>query len=227
ERMIRASLDAEDPLLAYQAAEIFGLKRLPQEDLVALAEALSAVEQADAFHAVQENLTATVMKDNPLLAAAIEFEQGKEEPARQLLSRIQVKALEDWRLALWARLMASTGRRATADQTLREIADEVKGSAGPAAAVVSPSVLPATAPPTPGNIAEAPPRPAPVRTFRRGTPTAGSNNAATPPRLIRRSAGHLDKRRPRRSRFRSTPQPVLKPPAFPTPFYVPSTSSPG
>ncbi|MEZ5818169.1 MAG: hypothetical protein R3D44_13900 [Hyphomicrobiaceae bacterium] len=125
QRALRAALDAEDPSLALKAARGYGLARLQQEDLVSLAEALSAIDQTEEFREVRALIAPGSIEDNLLLAAAVEVEQGKPEPARQLLSRVQVKALDDWRLTLWARLMTSTGRKETAQQTLRDIAAEV------------------------------------------------------------------------------------------------------
>ncbi|MEZ5851281.1 MAG: hypothetical protein R3D68_11600 [Hyphomicrobiaceae bacterium] len=118
-RFIYAALDAEDPGLAFKAAQRYGLARLDQSELVALAEALSAVGNKDAFAQVRDAIDPHLLQDNPLLAAAIEFDRGSSEPARQLLSRVEVEGLDEWRLALWSRLMQSTGR-AGAAQALRD-----------------------------------------------------------------------------------------------------------
>lgn len=112
-RFIAAALDADDPELAYMGGVKFGLTKLGQGDLVALAEALSAIDQPRLFQDVRRAIEPQTLKDNPLLAAAIEVERGANEPARQLLSRVQVDGLDEWRLALWARLMETTGRRPT------------------------------------------------------------------------------------------------------------------
>ena len=121
QRFVAAALDAEDPELAYRGAESFGLKRLGQGELVPLAEALSAIGAVKLFQQVREAIDPSMLKDNPLLAAAIEVDRGAPEPARQLLSRVQVDNLDEWRLALWAKLMESTGRRATSGDALRSI----------------------------------------------------------------------------------------------------------
>ena len=121
QRFVAAALDADDPELAYRGAAAFGLKRLGQGELVALAEALGAIGQIRPFQEVREAIDPAMLKENPLLAAAIEADRGAPEPARQLLSRVQVDGLDEWRLALWAKLMEQTGRRATAAQALREI----------------------------------------------------------------------------------------------------------
>ncbi len=111
-RFIAAALDADDAELAYQGAVKFGLNRLGQSELVALAEALSASNKSNLFQEVRKLLDPQTLVENPLLAAAIEVERGANEPARALLSRVQVDNLDEWRLALWARLMETTSRRA-------------------------------------------------------------------------------------------------------------------
>jgi len=111
-RFISAALDADDPELAYRGSRKIGLGKLGQRELAALAEALSAINKRALFEEVLKAIAIETIRDNPLLAAAIEFERGATEPARQLLSQVQVDGLDEWRLALWARLMETTGRRA-------------------------------------------------------------------------------------------------------------------
>lgn len=111
-RFIGAALDADDPELAYRGSQKVGLGKLGQRELAALAEALSALNLRPQFEEVRKAITIETIRENPLLAAAIEFERGATEPARQLLSQVQVDGLDEWRLALWARLMETTGRRA-------------------------------------------------------------------------------------------------------------------
>ena len=225
QRALRAALDAEDPLLAYQIAELFGIRRLPQLDLIALAEALSAVDQTAAFQAVRNLLAPGTIKENLLLAAAVELEQGKAEPARQLLSRVQVKALDEWRLALWARLMTSTGRRATAQQTLRDIAAEVRTAGGLPAAAAFPNAAPSPIA-RPGD--DVPPTAAPSRAtggIRRAPPQVLPGDGQPPAKLIRRNRappGTLAA--PRRSRLkRGAPlQAAPKSPTYPAPTPFPS-----
>ncbi len=229
-RFIRAALDAEDPMLAYKAGELHGLSQVAQVDLVALAEALSAVDQREAFQAVRAQISPGLIANNPLLAAAVEVDEGKPEPARQLLSRVEVKALDEWRLQLWARLMTSTGRRATAEQTLREIAAgvanaSVRGGGAPTeVGVVAPPGDPAIAPPVPVS------RPLPAV----APPSAATVPSAkpAPPKLIRKS---VRKRRatgrpPRRVRARRSapaaikkqaPSPAVKGLPTPLPFPAP------
>lgn len=226
QRMVRAALDAEDPMLGYRAAEMFGLARLPQDDLVALAEALSAINQRAAFQAVREVIAPGFLKENLLLAAAVEMEKGKPEPARQLLSRVEVKALDEWRLALWARLMTSTGRRATAEQTLRDIAAEMRtgnrrpvGLTPEAAAEVgaTPAQAAPTAPPDPPAAVPAGVRPAEASGGQASDPGTRS-------RIIRKARVAVGKGVPRRSRLKKgAPVPAAnKPPgaAVSAPFPV-------
>jgi hypothetical protein len=208
-RVVRAALEAEDPMLAYRAAELHGLRRLAQEDLVTLAEALSAIDAKAPFQAVRELIAPGLLRQNDLLAAAVEVESGKPEPARQLLSRVEVKALDEWRLALWARLMTSTGRRATAEQTLRDMA---AGSAGDRSAV-----LPQPPPETPLAIDQ------PTAPATASAPAAEAARTAVPPRAVRKSRATRNPGPPRRSRFRRTPPPAKAPaPALPTPMPFPS-----
>ncbi len=110
-RFVGAALDADDPDLAFIGAEKFGLQRLGQPELVQLAEALSAISRREQFQRVLQAIDTQTLRDNPLLAAAIAVDQGATEPARQLLARVQTDNLAEWRLALWARLMETTGRR--------------------------------------------------------------------------------------------------------------------
>lgn len=214
QRVLRAALDAEDPMLAYRAGEIFGLRRMPQEDLVALAEALSAINQQSAFQAVRELIAPGSLKENLLLAAAVEFEKGKAEPARQLLSRIEVKALDEWRLALWARLMTSTGRRATAQQTLKEIQAEVRSGnrrpIGPLAeefAGIDQATEREAGRTVPSGTGGAAQRPGP------STVSSPVGAVARPP-IIRKTSNAPTKGPPRKSRLKkaSPPPPAVKGP---------------
>ncbi|MDX2157309.1 MAG: hypothetical protein SFW09_12450 [Hyphomicrobiaceae bacterium] len=225
-RMIRAALDAEDAGLAYAAATRHGLEKLQQDDLVALAEALSAIDDRTAFQAVRQLIEPAYLRENALLSAAIEVDSGKPEPARQLLSRVEVKALDEWRLALWTRLMTSTGRRATAEQTLREIAIVAgsvasvppsaltEGESSPGAPVSqrapSPITRPTSAIPRAGTAAEAP-------------QVTRPDVARVPGRLIRkgRSAGPVAKGAPRRSRLKRPPAKAVPAPALGAPIAVP------
>ncbi len=124
QRFISAALDAEDPDLAFLGADSHGLARLGQGELAALAEALSALGRVEKFEKVRATLDPTTLRDNPLLAAAIEVNRGAAEPARQLLSQVQVNDLDEWRLALWARLMQTAGRQRVAAPSDRNVGAE-------------------------------------------------------------------------------------------------------
>jgi hypothetical protein len=110
-RFLASALDAEDSELAYTGAARYGLPKLGQSHLAELAEALGAEGRRREFRTVNAHLTEETVRSNPLLAAAIEAERGATVPARALLSRVNVGELEEWRLALWSRLMETTGRR--------------------------------------------------------------------------------------------------------------------
>ena len=119
-RFIVAALEAVDPELAFAGAEKFGLKRLQQVDLASLAEALAAVGRTKEFEAVREFLAQRTVEENPLLGAAVEMASGTPEIARQQLQLVSIEELDDWRLALWARLMEQTGNTSSASIALRD-----------------------------------------------------------------------------------------------------------
>ncbi len=112
QRFVAAALDAEDPELAFNGAKSFGLSRVGQGELVTLAESLRAIGEVKLFQQVREAIDINTLKDHPLLLAADAVDQGSPEAARQLLSRVQVDGLDEWRLALWAQLMESARQRA-------------------------------------------------------------------------------------------------------------------
>ena len=62
-----------------------------------------------------------VLADNPLLGAAVAMQKGGREATQQLLARVQVDELDEWRLSLWARLMDKTGRGDAASATLQQM----------------------------------------------------------------------------------------------------------
>ncbi|MGE0769223.1 MAG: tetratricopeptide repeat protein [Hyphomicrobiaceae bacterium] len=213
QRFVRAALDAEDPLLAYKAAKSSGLARLPQYDLISLAEALSAIDRPDESRSVRALIEPDAIAANLLLVAAVEVEQGKAEAARQLLSRVQVKALEDWRLALWARLMASTGRQETAEKTLRDIAAEVRADDGASESATDPAETAAGTPrlnePPPLKSAAAPAAVDRQAHTKRRTPRRSIGSQTYQRKLLRRHRGRLP---PRRSRWRRPPTTIPAPP---------------
>jgi len=118
-RFIVAAIDANDPENALAGARKFGLENLGQQDLAPLAEALAASGRNTEFKALKELITPETVERNPLLGAALQMSQGAPEATRQLLAAVQVEELDEWRLALWARLMEQTGRQGAASQALR------------------------------------------------------------------------------------------------------------
>lgn len=111
-RFVAAALDAENPLLAYQGATKYGLDKLEGADLVALAEALGAIGLQIEFDTVRKAVSSELLTQNPLLGAAVQLSSGSTDQSRALLNQVRVDQLDEWRLALWARLSEQTGARA-------------------------------------------------------------------------------------------------------------------
>lgn len=106
-RFIEASLDADDPDNAFRGAKSYGLARLPEPVLVTMAEGFAAHNRTTEFDAVRALISPAVVKESPLLGAAIEASRGSPTQAqRDLLAKVEPNELESWRLALWSRLMA-------------------------------------------------------------------------------------------------------------------------
>ncbi len=120
-RFIVACLDAEDPENAMAGAQRFGLAKLPQDNLVALAEALAAIGKQADFDAVRAVIQPEVMAANSLLSAAVALQRGAPEAGQSLLSLVAVDELDDWRLSLWAKLMSNSGRDEAATVALRRL----------------------------------------------------------------------------------------------------------
>jgi hypothetical protein len=143
-RFIIAALDAEDPENALAGARKVGLTALRQSDLVAMAEALAVVGKQADFDAVKAAIKPEVLADNPLLGAAVALQKGGREATQQLLAKVQVDDLDEWRLSLWARLMDKTGRGDTATATLQQMGVEPPEA--------TPAVAPDRSAVTPGRI---------------------------------------------------------------------------
>jgi hypothetical protein len=144
-RFIVAALDAEDPENALAGARKVGLTALRQTDLVALAEALAVVGKQADFDAVKAAIQPDVLAGNPLLGAAVAMQKGGKEATQQLLARVQVDELDEWRLSLWARLMDKTGRGDAATATLQQMGVEPADS-------LQPVVLPDKTAAVPGRL---------------------------------------------------------------------------
>lgn len=119
-RAVAIALDAEQPELAMDVARRHGLKRLPEAQVVAIAEALGAQGKPGASEVVRDALSADTLVAHPLLAAMVELNRGEAAATRELLAKVPTDGLAAWRLALWARLMRETGRGAIAAARLRE-----------------------------------------------------------------------------------------------------------
>lgn len=137
-RFIEAALDAEDPVSAFRVAKRFGFQRLPEPQLAALGEALAAISAKQEVEEVRAALSPEALAASPLLGAAVELERGSSAATTELLTKVEPDSLEDWRLALWARLMAATGQAATADATLRRLG--VQGSSAQTTRATPPAV---------------------------------------------------------------------------------------
>ena len=123
-RFIIATLDAEDPEIALTAGKRYGLAKLTQPDLVALAEALAATGHQADFEVIRAYIKPDVIAENPLLGAAAALQRGAPEASQSLLSTVAVDELDEWRLSLWAKLMDRTGRTEIAAETLRRMGVE-------------------------------------------------------------------------------------------------------
>jgi hypothetical protein len=133
-RFIEASLDAEDPALALRAADKAGLDDVPEAQLVGIAEALAAIGDRAGFDKVLSHLRPETIAANPLIASAAALNGGERQSAETLLAKVEPDALQDWRLALWARLMESNGKAIAAGQALHRLGVETPPAPPPAAA---------------------------------------------------------------------------------------------
>lgn len=140
-RFLAAALDAEDPGIAMTAARRYGLAKLPQADLVSLAEALAATGQQADFEAVRAAIRPDVIAENALLGAAVALERGAPEAGQSLLSTVAVDEIDEWRLSLWARLMDRTGRTEVANETLRRLGVEASPAVQRERVVVEPRMI--------------------------------------------------------------------------------------
>jgi hypothetical protein len=120
-RCIDAALDAEAPMMAYRVARKFGFQRLAESQLVALGEALAAISAKSEVEDIRTAISPEALASSPLLGAAVQLDQGSPAATTDLLTKVEPDSLEDWRLALWARLMTATGQSATADATLQRL----------------------------------------------------------------------------------------------------------
>lgn len=151
-RFVAAALDAEAPDVALLGARRFGMDKLPEKDLVQIAEALGATGRRDEFELVRTALSADTIVAHPLLSAMVELNKGATGATRTILDGVSSDALDTWRLALWARLMRETGKGALADARLRArgMRRSLPAQAAPnTAAPQTAAALPADAAPPP------------------------------------------------------------------------------
>jgi tetratricopeptide (TPR) repeat protein len=143
-RFITACLDAEDPENALTGAKRYGLAKLQQTDLVALAEALAAIGLQSEFDAVRAVIAPHVLAANPLLGAAVALQRGIQGTTQLLLAQVAVDDLDEWRLSLWARLMTRTGQATTVNATLQHLGVDAQsqGRMSDAQAQKTPEVQP-------------------------------------------------------------------------------------
>lgn len=115
-RFVLAALDADAPMLAFEAATRFGLDKLGSSELVPLAESLGASGRRLEFDTVRQLLPSEVIAENPLLGAAVELNAGGATRSRALLSEVRVDQLDEWRFALWSRLIEQANPQAARPQ---------------------------------------------------------------------------------------------------------------
>lgn len=131
-RFLNASVDSGDPLLALKGAERHGIDKFAQADLVGLAEALVLGAHTAPFNNVGTFLTLDTLGANPLLLAEIEFNKGRVDVARLLLTNVKADELDERRLELLALVNEKTGRQAAVTADLRKLRIEAPPTLGPA-----------------------------------------------------------------------------------------------
>jgi hypothetical protein len=119
-RFVTAGLDAEDYGLALTGAERFGLDKLGQAELGALAVALLASARGGEFDRVRPFLTPDAIARQPMIAAGIDLRSGRNEQARANLMRVRVDDLNERQLGYFARLVDQAGRSPALAAVLRE-----------------------------------------------------------------------------------------------------------
>lgn len=132
-RFVTAALDAEDPDTALAGVRKLGITRVPQADLMALAEALVVMDRPKELEEVNAALDPEAVQGNPLLGAAMQLSKGSSEASKQLLAKVEVDQLDEWRLTLWTRLMEQTGNTSQAAATLQQLGVETEPERPPVA----------------------------------------------------------------------------------------------
>ena len=102
-RFVRLAIDAGDPENALRGAQRFGLARLPQSDVAALVEALTAADKTAEAEATRAFLRPDAQ---PLLRGPGRRLPGSRRAPAEPASTDPARELENWRLSLWTGLMA-------------------------------------------------------------------------------------------------------------------------
>jgi hypothetical protein len=108
-RFVDAALASQDLDLAFTGAQRFGLQRLPQGDLVNLAEALASGQRQADFDSVRAHIGPEFAEANPLLGAAVALTGGDAAMAKDLLAKVDTRDIDEWRLSLHAQLNRKLG----------------------------------------------------------------------------------------------------------------------
>lgn len=133
-RFVEAALGAGDAETAFKGAKKFGLGKLAQPQLVALAEGLASAGRRDDLTEVFESLTPEAVSQSAVLTASIkpEPEPGSATPQQPAAMATPADSLEAWKRGLWNRLMSENA----ADAALRRMSTEKPGSTAAKAARV-------------------------------------------------------------------------------------------
>lgn len=115
-RFVEAGLASDDPETAFKGARRYGLDKLPEANLVALAEALAAVGRRTELEEVAPLISADAISRSTVLTAAGAVASGT--PRRPVVGQAAQPApaagdpLASWRRALWTRLAAENAKGA-------------------------------------------------------------------------------------------------------------------
>lgn len=130
-RFVDAALGADDPETAFKGARKFGLDKLAQPQLVALAEALAKAGRRAELTEVLDSVTPDAVTQSTVLTASLRPAPGSAEAsAPETAHNLADDNLEAWKRGLWSRLMAENAR----DSALRRMSAEKPGSTAAKAA---------------------------------------------------------------------------------------------
>lgn len=136
-RFVDACLAADDPATAYRGAKRLGWAKLPQAQLVGIAEGLAADGRRAELDDIRTVLTAESIARSPVLSVALRGSEPPEAPAVQPAAAAPtatavaavpgVEGLHVWRTGLWLRLLADNGNPSP-EAALRRMGVEKPGS---------------------------------------------------------------------------------------------------